>query len=125
MAVYDFSYEGPERSKILLELVYIYNNLKFHYQESYVYDTHLQQLSVDVSKLSLEDGKTAAGILSFFKPLEEAKLEKGWFDLVVNEEWPGWDTYCTDNFTAACAVDAFSIGALDLKVEGEHLWKTR
>ena len=125
MGRYRQKFESPERLENVLGILQIYLYLASEYQENYVDDEQLQLISADVSKLSLENGKSDVNSKSFFKPLDKAVLETIWPKMRIGEDWPGWYGFCYNNYTAADSVYKFSARALSLEVKGKYLWNPR
>ena len=125
MGYYNAKHESPKRHENVIGVFQIYIYLSLEFQENYVDDVQLQHIPVDVSRLDLENGKSDADSLLFFKPLDKATLERIWPEMEIGEHWPGWYGLCSNNFTAATRVNHFSLEALDLEVEGKRRWKER
>ena len=123
--IYNIKYESQERFNNVAGLWHLYDYLSKQYQKNYVENAHLLRLSIEVSKLSLDNGKIGAGLLQFFQPLDKATLEKVWPKMAIGDEWPGWYGYCDQNFTAAGDVHELSSGALNLTIDGKFLWGAR
>ena len=83
--------EGPERLELVRGIFKIFYFYAQEFTENYVDDRQLEQLSVDITNFSLENGKSDVTLRSFFYPLNKDTFERLWSMVELDDSWPEWN----------------------------------
>lgn len=126
MGKYKFCNEGPERQKWVENISPLIQYFLKTYNEFHVSNRELKQHPIDISKLSLEDGKvTARHARSFFSPLDMKIVDSTLSNYKFEAEWPGRDQFFIHNCASASLLSSFIGSTLyESKLDG-YRWLGR